>query len=56
MKKYLLPEGGSFYKANLHCHSTYSDGEYSPAEILPGDSLYCNNFLDRKRKLCYTIG
>ena len=26
MKKYLLPEKGHFYKANLHCHSTFSDG------------------------------
>lgn len=33
MKKYLLPETGKFYKANLHCHSTYSDGEYSPEEL-----------------------
>lgn len=33
MKKYLIPESGSFYKANLHCHSTYSDGEYSPEEL-----------------------
>ena len=33
MKKYLLPETGSFYKANLHCHSTYSDGFKTPAEI-----------------------
>lgn len=33
MKKYLLPKGGKFYKANLHCHSTVSDGELSPEEI-----------------------
>lgn len=33
MKKYLLPENGNFYKANLHCHSIYSDGMYSPEEI-----------------------
>ena len=33
MKKYLLPQAGNFYKANLHCHSTYSDGAKSPAEI-----------------------
>ena len=33
MKKYLLPKEGEFYKANLHCHSTYSDGEYSPEEL-----------------------
>lgn len=33
MKKYLLPENGSFYKANLHCHSTLSDGALSPEEI-----------------------
>ena len=33
MKKYLLPEGGSFYKANLHSHSTISDGERTPEEL-----------------------
>lgn len=33
MKKYLLPKDGSFYKANLHCHSTVSDGKLTPAEI-----------------------
>lgn len=33
MKKYLLPEEGSFYKANLHCHSTVSDGRWSPERI-----------------------
>lgn len=33
MKKYLLPKNGEFYKANLHCHSTVSDGKWSPEEI-----------------------
>ena len=33
MKKYLIPETGKFYKANLHCHSTVSDGKLSPAEL-----------------------
>lgn len=33
MKKFLLPENGSFYKANLHCHSTFSDGRLTPAEL-----------------------
>ena len=33
MRKYLLPEKGEFYKANLHCHSTYSDGNWTPEEI-----------------------
>jgi len=33
MKKYLLPENGQFYKANLHCHSTISDGKLTPEEI-----------------------
>ena len=33
MKKYLLPEGGNFYKANLHCHSTVSDGDLTPQQI-----------------------
>lgn len=33
MKKYLLPKGLPFYKANLHCHSTASDGEFTPEEL-----------------------
>ena len=31
-RKYLLPPC-RFYKANLHCHSTESDGIYTPAEL-----------------------
>ena len=33
MRKYLLPERGNFYKANLHCHTTLSDGYLSPDEV-----------------------
>ena len=33
MRKYLLPETGTFYKANLHCHTTISDGKKTPEEI-----------------------
>ena len=33
MKKYLLPETGHFYKANLHAHSTISDGTLTPEEM-----------------------
>ncbi|MCQ2454705.1 MAG: PHP domain-containing protein [Clostridia bacterium] len=33
MKKYLLPENGNFYKANLHCHSNISDGDYTPLQL-----------------------
>ena len=33
MKKYLLPQTGNFYKANLHSHSTFSDGEQTPLEM-----------------------
>ncbi|MBO5326853.1 MAG: PHP domain-containing protein [Clostridia bacterium] len=33
MKQYLLPEQGQFYKANLHCHSTVSDGRLTPQEL-----------------------
>ena len=33
MKHFLIPEEGHFYKANLHCHSTFSDGKLSPEEI-----------------------
>ena len=33
MKKYLLPNGNKFYKANLHVHTTVSDGAMTPEEI-----------------------
>ena len=33
MKKYLLSESGTFYKANLHGHTTVSDGKFSPMEV-----------------------
>lgn len=33
MKKYLLPEEGNFYKANLHCHTTVSDGTWTPERV-----------------------
>ncbi len=33
MKKYLLPKEGQFFKANLHSHSTFSDGALTPEEM-----------------------
>lgn len=33
MKQYLLPKGKHFYKANLHCHSSVSDGKFHPEEL-----------------------
>ena len=33
MRRYLLPAEGRFYKANLHSHSTISDGRNTPAEM-----------------------
>ena len=33
MRTYLLPKGGNLYKANLHCHTTVSDGKFTPAQI-----------------------
>ncbi len=33
MKKYLFSPENRFYKANLHCHTTESDGAFSPCEI-----------------------
>ena len=33
MRTYLLPENGNFYKTNLHCHTTISDGTMTPEEI-----------------------
>ena len=32
MKKYLLPRNGKFYKANMHSHTTVSDGKLTPEE------------------------
>lgn len=33
MRVYLLPEEGQFYKANMHSHSTLSDGHITPSEL-----------------------
>ncbi len=33
MKKYLLTSEKNFYKANLHCHSTNSDGRFTPEHL-----------------------
>ena len=33
MKIHLISEGGKFYKANLHCHSTISDGKLTPEQL-----------------------
>ena len=32
-KRWLLPESGNLYKTNLHCHSTVSDGAYTPEQL-----------------------
>ena len=31
--KHLFPENGIFYKANLHAHTSLSDGKLSPCEV-----------------------
>lgn len=33
MRKYLLPESGHFYKANMHAHTNMSDGKQTPEEV-----------------------
>ncbi len=33
MRRYLLPERGNFYKANLHSHTTLSDGYLTPEMV-----------------------
>ena len=35
-KRFLLPEEGQFYKANLHCHSTRSDGKLTLEQLEAG--------------------
>ena len=42
MRKYLLPENGNFYKANLHCHSTVSDGTLTPEEMKEEEQYWAN--------------
>ena len=32
MKQYLLPENGTFYKANMHMHTNISDGKMTPED------------------------
>ena len=32
-RKYLFPQNCNIYKANLHCHTTLSDGKLTPEEI-----------------------
>lgn len=32
-RRYLLPKDGQFYKTNLHCHSVFSDGMFTPAKL-----------------------
>ena len=60
MKKWLLPQQGEFYKANLHAHTIQSDGQNTPEEVKDifkskGYSVVAytdhNVFLDRS-KLC----
>ena len=33
MKKVLLTSNKAFYKGNMHCHSTFSDGNMTPEEL-----------------------
>lgn len=33
MRKYLIPNEGKFYKANMHTHTTVSDGKFTPEEM-----------------------
>ena len=33
MKKFLLPENATYYKANMHSHSMVSDGNFTPEEM-----------------------
>ena len=40
MKKFLLPENVNWYRANMHCHTTYSDGQMTPEEV---KELYKNH-------------
>lgn len=46
MIQYILPPEGRFYRANLHCHSTDSDGKMTPEQLVEeyrarGYSILC---------------
>mgnify|MGYP003317810476 CR=1 FL=1 len=51
MKKYLLPKEGKFYKANLHMHTTISDGrmtlEETKEEYQKSESTSINHFYEK---------
>jgi Predicted metal-dependent phosphoesterases (PHP family) len=32
-RTYLLPENGTYFKANMHCHTTFSDGRMTPEQV-----------------------
>lgn len=34
--RYVLPQDGTFYKANLHCHTNLSDGVFTPDQVKEG--------------------
>lgn len=34
MKKEMLPLTGKWYKGNLHCHTTNSDGSLTPGQVV----------------------
>lgn len=45
MKKTTFIENGKFYKGNLHCHSTRSDGKLEPYEIVEAYKSKGYNFI-----------
>ena len=49
MKKYLLPKEGNFYKANLHCHTTISDGRMTVEETKRDIIYILKKIVDDKR-------
>ena len=52
MKKYLLPEKGNFYKANLHTHSTISDGKLTP-EAVKEAYKELHDYISLQRCICF---
>ena len=57
MRKYLLPQTGNFYKANLHCHTTVSDGKMTPEEtkkIYTEQGYSIVAFTDHDVMVCHT--
>ena len=56
MKRYLLPKEGEFFKANLHCHTTISDGKWSPEKVKEEYRLVYTIVSNAMKEFCGLFG